>query len=58
MNYIAEIRKQWRMGLSQSCLWHLKSGQYADNDSGCYTGPIGWNKLLWAVKVNTFNLIL
>ena len=55
MNYIVEIRKQWRMGLSQSCLWHLKSGQYADNDSGCHTGPIGWNKLLWAVKVNTFN---
>ena len=28
MNYIKEIPKQWRMGLSQSRLWHLKSGQY------------------------------
>ena len=27
MNYIVEIPKQWRMGLSQSLLWHLKSGQ-------------------------------
>ena len=23
MNYIVEIPKQWRMGLSQSRLWHL-----------------------------------
>ena len=27
MNYILEISKQWRMGLSHSRLWHLKSGQ-------------------------------
>ena len=27
MNYIVEVPKQWRMGLSQSRLWHLKSGQ-------------------------------
>ena len=29
MNYIVEIPKQWRMGLSQSRLWHLKSGNSA-----------------------------
>ena len=28
MNYIVQIPKQWRMGLSQSRLWHLKFAQW------------------------------
>ena len=59
MNYIVEIPKLWRMGLSQSRLWHLKSGQPNQTVHVGYAKPtcdmlVLYNKHLWYWNKNIF----